>query len=473
MEIGTEIEIYHKTKTEINRFENEDLFIKFLDYNNLPSKDIFVSLEHRKNVIDGFESAIQDLKIELRETSFYLSKFIAAVANGLFDAALNYLWDETIKCLRQKIYNFDVDYFIDNIDISDENKKEARKDLSSITDQKLIDGLIKLEYITKIGYRKLLFIKEMRNWASAAHPNHNDITGFDLLSWLQICITEVINSDINRITIKISEFLKNIKNQLLDDLSIREITNLIYDTSISQLDNLITSLHSIYTSADVTNIAKTNIQKISKSIWNSSSNNAKNMIGIKYSEFLMRADTLRAKSSKEFLSIVDGMSFLPEEIRTAHIDEVLDQLYSANCSPIDNFYNEPPIARNLKKIIDTKEVPKQVKRKYVTILITAFITNGKGVCWDADKIYLSLIKVLTPDEAKLAISSSQNDLIEYRLESSDLCRKKYIELLNILKDKIIGEKTISIVDKLISADDQVHLKLKETQIKDFIKSIDT
>jgi len=32
----------------------------------------------------------------------------------------------------------------------------------------------------------------MRNWASAAHPNQNQITGLQLIGWFETCTKEVI-----------------------------------------------------------------------------------------------------------------------------------------------------------------------------------------------------------------------------------------------------------------------------------------
>ena len=46
-------------------------------------------------------------------------------------------------------------------------------------------------------------IKFMRNWASAAHPNQIELTGLQLISWLETCIKEVISLPLSNITIEI------------------------------------------------------------------------------------------------------------------------------------------------------------------------------------------------------------------------------------------------------------------------------
>ena len=46
-----------------------------------------------------------------KRLKLYISKFIAACGAGLFDAAINFLWNETVVNLRNKVIRFDMDYF--------------------------------------------------------------------------------------------------------------------------------------------------------------------------------------------------------------------------------------------------------------------------------------------------------------------------------------------------------------------------
>ena len=54
--------------------------------------------------------------------------------------------------------------------------------------------------ISDIGYRLLDNIKFMRNWASAAHPNQNELTGLQLIEWLETCIREVISLPLSNLS---------------------------------------------------------------------------------------------------------------------------------------------------------------------------------------------------------------------------------------------------------------------------------
>ena len=77
----------------------------------LPTAGVVVGLPERVNLLNGLAGAMSGLPIGRRSTATYLSKFIMAASAGLFDAALNYLWDETIGELRKRIVAYDLNYF--------------------------------------------------------------------------------------------------------------------------------------------------------------------------------------------------------------------------------------------------------------------------------------------------------------------------------------------------------------------------
>jgi hypothetical protein len=149
----------------------------------------------------------------------YLSKFAAAVAAGLFDAALNYLWDETVFELRRRIAQYDLSYFYDNA-VSNQDKRQkltTADDLTKLDDSELILGAKAIGLLSELGYKHLDFIRYMRNWASAAHPNQNEITGLQLISWLERCLKEVISLPVSDVALDIKKHLRNVRTQTITD----------------------------------------------------------------------------------------------------------------------------------------------------------------------------------------------------------------------------------------------------------------
>lgn len=160
----------------------------------LPTDGVLVDFEQRRRVFANFADAISDLQPNDRAGAMYLSKLLAAVGAGLFDAALNYLWDETIAELRRRIAGYDLAYFFDIAVQSPERRKhlQTANDLSKVEDQELIRAAREIGLVSDVGFQQLDLIRYMRNYASAAHPNQNVIGAFQLIGWIETCIKEVI-----------------------------------------------------------------------------------------------------------------------------------------------------------------------------------------------------------------------------------------------------------------------------------------
>jgi len=83
----------------------------YLDYAQLPKDNILAPFERRRPVFQNLQTALEPLTDEQRTAAGYVSKFVVACAVGLFGAGLNYLWNETVKSLREKVARFDLSYF--------------------------------------------------------------------------------------------------------------------------------------------------------------------------------------------------------------------------------------------------------------------------------------------------------------------------------------------------------------------------
>ncbi|MDY0396633.1 hypothetical protein RWE15_22915 [Virgibacillus halophilus] len=97
--------------TSLDLFKFEKGLITYLQESGLPSDSVLVPVPQRINVYRNIPDALFNLSPESRSNSLYISKFVAAVTAGLFDAALNYLWDETINELRNRVVHYDLNYF--------------------------------------------------------------------------------------------------------------------------------------------------------------------------------------------------------------------------------------------------------------------------------------------------------------------------------------------------------------------------
>ena len=255
-------------KSEIQTFER-GLLQRLADL-GLPSEAILVPVSERATVFNNAPAVLERLAPERKIESIYISKFLAAVASGLFDAALNYLWDETIHQLRRRVANYDVSYFYDNAVGNNADKRKRLKDaddLDKLDDSELIIGARQTELITDIGYRHLDYIRYMRNWASAAHPNQNVLTGLQIISWLETCIVEVISQPMTMVAAEIRKFLVNIRETTVTQADARESAAFFVHLTQEQANNLASGLFGIYTRTDASAQTLANINYILPLLW--------------------------------------------------------------------------------------------------------------------------------------------------------------------------------------------------------------
>ena len=106
------------------------------------------SLGQLWRMLSNVAGALAGLDPADRVRSYYVSKMIAAVAVGLFDAGLNYLWDETVSELRRRVAGYDLGYFYDIAVSSPDRRKQlsTADDLVRVDDVDLLRGIRRLLY---------------------------------------------------------------------------------------------------------------------------------------------------------------------------------------------------------------------------------------------------------------------------------------------------------------------------------------
>jgi hypothetical protein len=443
------LQVHTKSNLDLQRMEN-DLMI-YLEEAGLPTSTVLVPVQQRIAVFRNIPDALEKLTQEVKGNSLYISKFVAAVTAGLFDAALNYLWDETINELRNRVVHYDINYFFDNAVSSQEKRKRLKDeaDLNKIDDSELIHGSKEIGLISELGFKHLDYIRYMRNWASAAHPNQNELTGLQLVSWLETCINEVISLPLSTITIEIKKLLTNIRANNISEEEAKQIATFFQEFSQDQSNTLAQGLFGIYTRTNTPVQVRENIHRLLPYLWGLVEEDTKNLFGIKYGKLVANNDQEEQKHARAFLELVDAKSYIPDGLRAAEIETALDDLLSAHRG-VNNYYSEPPLARELSRLVgDSSKIPEQVNKKYVLTLVEVFLTNGNGVAWNAEPIYLELIKQFDSNQALIAILSFDNKVISSSLQFS-LCQRKFKELLEILKVKITSSPVLELIDEIQS-----------------------
>ncbi len=447
--LAAQRELATAAREDLEAFQT--LMFKVLDAWGLPTDHILVDVRQREVLLRNTPGVIlEELSDEQRAESPYLAKMIMAGSVGLFDAALNYLWNETINRLRAHVAAFDVGYFFDLAEPDPTRRKNLKteEDLAKIDDYELLEAANKIQLISDAGHKQLVLINYMRNHASAAHPNIEELTGLKLAEWLETCIKEVFQIEPKSTVAQIGKLLRNIKAKRLPPEELTLAASFFGGLPQEQADNLANGLFGVYTPADAEPHVLDNVRQLWTELWPEVSEETRNGLGIKLARFRANADTDPAARARELLDLVDGSSYLPEPERVLEIQQALDDLLRAH-EGTNNFYNEPPAAQRLKDVVGRLgDIPQQLAFAYVSALVDVFLTNSFGVAWNAEPIYVELITRFNSFQAGIALRSFTGRKIRNKLDASSLPREKWTELVELIAPKLTGRQDRALLDSI-------------------------
>jgi len=421
--------------TDLQRFET--VVLAQLQQVGLPHDSVFIDVTERQVMFNNLPAVLQGLDSDTLGRSHYISKMIAAAAVGLFDAALNYLWDELVYELRRRVYGFDLAYFYDIAAGTSDLRKHLKteEDLTRIDDASLLRAAHEIGLLTDVGFQRLDHVRYMRNHASAAHPNQVELTGLDLAQWLQACIKQVITTPPDHVTALTGRLLANLKKARLDDAALRDAAVFFDQLPADRADTLGNGLFGLYVDPSRTPASADNIRLLWPALWPFLGEDTRLSYGLRCARAVASLDHGPATAARELLDLVDGAAYLPQELRAAELDTALDTLMAAH-NAMNNFYNEGPPARQIEALTGEKgDVPQAVARKYTRTLVEVFLGNGYGVSYTAEPVYRELLKRLDPQEARRALRAF-TDVGISSLLWADSARRQWLELLEILEPKL-------------------------------------
>ncbi|MFE7111204.1 hypothetical protein ACFU98_32550 [Streptomyces sp. NPDC057575] len=432
----------------------------------LPTDGILVGLEERHALLESSGFALRRLPAGKRGQATYISKMIIAGSVGLFDAALNYLWDETVLELRKRVVNFDLQYFYEVAEKNDNKRKELKDedDLPKLDDQKLLSGCREIGLISDIGFQELDLIRYMRNWASAAHPNQAELDGLQLANWLGTCIKHAITLPYDHITAQVKKLLVKVKEKRLDDSAIKEVTTFFVNLPPVQADPLASGFFGRYTTLTTGPETLDNIRRLWPELWQQVSEETRYNFGFRLGRFRANGDQEQAEHARQLIDLAEGATYLPAEERAWELDGALDDLIDAH-NGWSNFYTEPPIARRLQELVGQHgDVPEGLSRKYVLGIIEAFLSNGNGIAVNADPVYRDLIARFNPQQASLALRAFTDPTIASKLQQK-LPQEQWAELLGLIENKFTGRRDRDLLDTVEKHAGKPHQLGKDPEIK--------
>lgn len=428
---------------------------QYLGALGLPIQNVLYPISERKKIIDSLKDALDILPVDERIKAYYLTKFTVAVSVGLFDGALNYLWNETIGALRRLVLKFDVQYFFSITEKVSYRYKNlsSPEDLDQIQDHDLIESCRRIGLLSDVNYKRLEHVNFMRNHASAAHPTDHEIDGYEMLGWLSVCLRYAIIAEPDHSVISIKRLIDNIRTVSIPEGDIPAIGSDIARQPQERIDDLLWAIFGMYNDPSMNATAKTNIAKLAKCIWDATSQDRKYEVGARFGVFRKNADVTRKDATQEFLEFVDGLRYKDEDSLAGELIEKLETLKSVHFG-VNNFYNEYTHAKALSTSLPvTGKVPRSARTSWVKVISICYIGNGYGYREGVDEGAL-------PHYEQCVNSFSEAETVEFLRLFKDpefnsslsrkMCDRRTKQLATILKGKhtnVYIQKTLDLILK--------------------------
>jgi len=390
---GDELSLTTAASIELTVDHLEAGLARYLTELGLPTDAVLVAPAERLRVLRNLPDVANEIPAEQRARAYYISKFIAACGAGLFDAALNFLWDETVSNLREKVARFDLEYFLDSI-ITDPRRRAAFRsgdDLDKLEDWELVRGCLETGIITDIGFKHLDYIRNIRNFASAAHPNQNELTGLQVVSWLETCIREVLSKEPAGGAIEVRKLLRSLRSETLGPEDVEPIAESLGRLPDDLVRALARAVFGMFTDPSVAAEVRNNIALVAPPLWAVCPDDIRFEVGVKHETFAVNGEVARRSLARLFLETVEGLSYLPPNALGGEIASAVGDLLRVH-NGFNNFHNEPAYARVLENLVPaTGRIPPSAERDYVKVLLLCRIGNGYGVSDAAGPAYDRLI----------------------------------------------------------------------------------
>lgn len=439
-----------------------NIFTSYLSQIGLPTRNVIATTSERDIVASNLPSFLDTMSADEKRDARYLSKFVGATAIGLFDAALNYIWNEVVLNLRQKVVVYGLDLFFDAaVGGKMRGAYKDESDLAGIKDSVLLDTCSKLELISDIVYRKLDHILTMRNEVAASHPNVESIGGYELLGWMQTCVKDVLQDRPSESAIRIKSIVSNVRSatSVIDADMARRFEAELKNLSLPHIHNLLITFFGIFVGRDADQVQRKNISLLAPGIWEHAEEAVRYRVGAMIDGYRANLEKDKLAHGIEFLGIVDGKAYESLPARLVALENLCSQLRDAH-SGYDNFYREPPLmAEILSYCKRSTDIPKELMPMMVRTVLTCRIGRGlsyrQGVSPAGSPMYDQFFSMLDDNGVAHSVRSLFLPELNSKLQNA-ICQQHLVAVLNTLKGITIAERLKQALDFLLAHPDKAY-----------------
>ncbi len=404
-------------------------------------REVLAAEEEIEQAWQSLPTVLQRMAPDKRDAQ--IARMCVAVANGLFDGAVNYVWNAAIAALRQKILSFGL-----NVVAQIKGQPFDEKILNGLKDVELLQLCLEINLLSSEGHLFLDQCRDIRNSFSAAHPPIGEVDAIELINFVNRCAKHALGHDTNPLGVDVQSLLEAVDAGKLDDTQLEAFSGALKQTHDAQRASLFVMFHGIYCDPDKPQHARINALNLALAIVNNLSDEAKSNSINQHAGYVGKGDGKRIPASRDFFSRMGLLSLLGDSERHAVITKACERLYGVHTS-MDNFYNEPPFAERLWELSRQASIPETAQRKFVFSVLLCAIGNGFGVSWAAMPFYHKMIGAFSPQEIGFVFDLIEKDAkIKSRL-SKELCKQQMKEALGYIAKQSVPSKYTPVYDKWI------------------------
>lgn len=375
-------------------------------------------------------------KIPPQRRTEELGRMCVAVAVGLFDGAINYVWNATILELREKVKAFGLTVVrqVTGNSIFDE---EALVDLK---DADLLDLCLKLNLITEDGFFFLDQCRDIRNNFSAAHPAVGKIDDSEFIAFVNRCAKYGLGDEKNPVGVDIQAFVTALKGGKFGQEQESQWVQRLKDTHEAQRELLFGTLHGMFCDPALSEETRLNALSISRYFADNFTPKIQSDLIDRHQDYLAKGDSKRHSASQQYFEKLALLAILGDAERHGIISNACKRLFSVH-QAFDNFYNEPPFAERLYQIIGQVPVPDTAKQELVETVVTCAVGNPYGVSRAAYPVYARMIRGFTPSEIVIMLQLPETrTVVGTRIGAYTRCKNSFSQLVSLIDPESVPTK---------------------------------
>lgn len=389
-------------------------------------RDILASDDEINTAWNNLPGVMKKIPPALRTEG--LARMCVAVIAGLFDSAINYIWNSSVIELREKVKRFGLNV-VEQITGKTDFDEKALLDLK---DAELLSLCLKLNLITEDGYFFLDHCRDIRNNFSAAHPTVGKIDDHEFIAFANRCAKYALGDEHNLVGVDIQAFIVAIKGGKFSDEQKQQWVQRISQTHEAQQYLLFGSLHGIYCDPASNEEARVNALMVSAEFSPQFTPKAKSDLINRHHDYIAKGDEQRHVASQQFFERLGMLSLLGEHELHSMISAACKRLFSVH-QGFDNFYNEPPFAERLLQLSTQGAIPETVKDELVTTVVTCAVGNPYGVSNAAMQYYHRMIQGFSPREVEIMLNQpTLKNIVGERIKNYKRCREQFKELVKLI-----------------------------------------